>query len=175
MNLVDLCKGVGNLTPERGATFCQAAAVSLDRQGHESGVRLLVAGAFNEEIEVSYPLVTERMRRSWKDAIEAADDSATGVAILLIQELEGMTVVERSVTSTGFDYWMGPDDKDDDELIFQDKVRLEISGINKGRNSHVMSRVKEKLKQTEQSDSWNLKAYVIVVEFSRPYTWVEKK
>jgi hypothetical protein len=175
INLGDLCDGIRNLTPARGSGFCEAAAVSFDRQGHTSGVSLYVTGAFAEEVEIEYPTVTDQMRKSWKDDREAADDGASGVAILMMRELTRLTVVERSVTGTGFDYWLGPEDKDDDELIFQDKVRLEISGINKGSTADVRRRVEGKLTQTKQSDSMKLSAYVVVVEFGKPCSQVVKK
>ena len=175
INLDDLCEGIRNLTAVRGAGFCEAGAVSLDRQGHSSGVSLFVTGAFAEEIEITYPNVTEKMRKSWKDDKEAVDDGASGIAILMMRDLTKLTVVERSVTGTGFDYWLGPEDKNDDELIFQDKVRLEISGINKGSTADVRRRVEEKLTQTKQSDCWKLDAYVVVVEFGKPCSQVVKK
>jgi hypothetical protein len=175
INLGDLCEGIRNLTAVRGAGFCEAASVSLDRQRHASGVVISVTGDFAEEIEVSYPVVTDKMRKSWTDDKEAADDGASGIAILMMRDLTNLTVVERSVTGIGFDYWLGPEDKDDDELIFQDKVRLEVSGINKGSMADVRRRVDQKLAQTDQSDSWGLEAYVVVVEFGKPCSQVMKK
>jgi len=175
INLGDLCEGIRNLTAARGAGFCEAAAVSLDRQGHTSGVVISVTGDFSEEIEVSYPVVTDKMLKSWTDDREAADDGASGIAILMMRDLTNLTVVERSVTGTGFDYWLGPEDKEDDELIFQDKVRLEVSGINRGSMADVRRRVEQKLTQTGQSDDWGLDAYVVVVEFGKPCSQVMMK
>ena len=115
------------------------------------------------------------MRKSWTDIREAADHGASGVAILLMRDITKLTVLERSVTGTGFDYWLGPEVKADDELIFQDMIRLEISGINNGTRNQVRQRVTEKLTQTEQSDDWGLPAYVVVVEFGAPCSEVAKK
>jgi len=79
-------------------------------------------------------------------------------------------VIQRSRKGTGFDYWMG----DESALPFQNKARLEISGIRKGGESDIKTRVKQKLKQTNQSDG-KLPAYVIVIEFGRPVAEVRRK
>ena len=52
---------------------------------------------------------------------------------------------------------------------------MEVSGIYNGQNK-VDARVKQKLKQTNQSNSTGLPTYVSVVEFSEPsVTFVKKK
>ena len=49
----------------------------------------------------------------------------------------------------------------------QEAVRLEISGILNGKDK-IKTRKKQKLQQTNQSDSTNLPAYVSIVEFGIP-------
>jgi hypothetical protein len=77
--------------------------------------------------------------------------------------LKGYTVVRKSRTTEGVDWWLS---KEGDKL-FQHAARLEVSGINNGRDK-IEGRVKEKLNQTKQSDASCLPAYVVVVEFSTP-------
>jgi hypothetical protein len=48
---------------------------------------------------------------------------------MLIRQLTQFTVIERSRKGTGFDYWLGSEDEAG-ELPFQNKVRLEVSGID---------------------------------------------
>lgn len=174
ISLEDLCEGIRNLTPERGSAFCQAASFCFDSQGHLSGVHLKVDGICTDTFEVTFPNVTDKIRASWRDATEATDDGATGIAILLIRSITGMTVIERSFIGSGIDWLIGPEDTDD-ELIFQNNARLEVSGILNGTDSQIKQRVKQKLAQTDQSDSWNMSAYVVVVEFSRPFSKVVEK
>jgi hypothetical protein len=95
---------------------------------------------------------------------------AVGIAVLLAKKEIGYAVIERSRKGTGFDYWMG----DDSEIPFQNKARLEISGIRNGNDNEIKARVKQKLKQTDRSDGY-LPAYVIVVEFSCPLAEVRRK
>lgn len=109
--------------------------------------------------------MTQQIQDSWNDLQEATEYGATCIAILLVQTLTDMRVTRRSPKETGFDYWLG--DKMDD-FPFQDRARLEISGILKGTTAQVNQRVKEKIEQTKRTDSTALPAYIVVVEFSTP-------
>jgi hypothetical protein len=80
-----------------------------------------------------------------------------------MRHLEGFEVLERSRKNNGFDYWLGSD-----ERLFQNKVRLEASGIRKGNRRRQTARLLAKLRQTEVSASLSLPARAIVVEFSEP-------
>ena len=109
-----------------------------------------------------------------KDEEFATEQGAYGCAILVVEELAGLRVTARSRKGTGFDWWLGSDKNDDDEKLFQQKTRLEVSGIRKGPH-RVKTRVKDKKEQTKQSDHMSLEALVVVVEFSLPLTQVEKR
>ena len=100
----------------------------------------------------------------------ATEHGAYGIACLLILDLTGLTVIQRSRKGTGFDFWLG----DDEELPFQNKARLEVSGIRQGDAARVAARVAQKKKQTGRSDGF-LPAYVIVVDFGTPLARVIKK
>jgi hypothetical protein len=93
------------------------------------------------------------------------------VAILVVRKMTGKTVIERSKKGTGFDYWIGNVDEDD---LFVNKCRLEVSGILEGTDSEIAGRVKKKLSQVRPSDNLGT-AYIAVVEFSRPKAQVEMK
>lgn len=63
----------------------------------------------------------------------------------------------------GYDYWLGYKEG----FLFQERVRLEISGIRKeNRGNSIANRVREKLKQVSISDGV-YPACVIVVEFNK--------
>ncbi len=47
-------------------------------------------------------------------------------------------------------------------------ARLEVSGIGKGNQSQINTRVKLKTEQTHTSDAQGLPAYIIVVDLGRP-------
>lgn len=158
------------LSPEYGAFLAQAGAVCFDTHGHVWGVQMTVDGAFNEAFAVDWPVVDDAQRLSWKDFDEAVEYGAYGIALLVLRDLEGFTVLEKAIKGGGFDYWVGTHDA----LPFQRKSRLEVSGILKGDDSDIRSRVRTKVAQTELSDGY-CPAHVVVVEFSRPLSRVVKK
>lgn len=92
---------------------------------------------------------------------------------MTIRQLTEFTVIERSRKDTGFDYWLGSEDTAGD-LPFQNKVRLEVSGIRKADDSRIRARVKQKIEQTNPSNG-KFPAYIIVVEFSRPLSFIVEK
>jgi hypothetical protein len=51
---------------------------------------------------------------------------------------------------------------------------LEVSGIRKADDSRVRARVKQKIEQTNPSDGKFL-AYIIIVEFSKPLSFIVEK
>lgn len=170
IELSRLCKEIHYLTPEFGSCLAQAGAICLEDQGHSNGVNLKINGEFNSIFELDWPAVTDQMRRTWKDEEVATEHAAYGIAFLLIIDLTGLTIIERSRKGTGFDYWIGTDNGD----LFQNKARLEVSGIRRGDDSSIKARVKKKIMQTETSDGFN-SAYIVVVEFSRPISQIVKR
>ena len=113
------------------------------------------------------------MLRCWNDQEYATEQAAYGIAFMLIGKMTNFTVIERSRRGTGFDYWLGIKDETL-ELPFAKKVRLEVSGIRRGDDSRIKARVKQKIEQTNLSDGV-LPAYIVVVEFSRPLSWIVQK
>lgn len=173
LDLNDLSKGLPGITSVRGADLAQAGAVCLEEHGHAHGTTLSVRGGCEATFAAKWPPVDEQVRRCWNDTQEATEQGASAVALLLIVQLTEYTVVERSKKGTGFDYWLGlPDDEND--LPFQNRARLEVSGILSGTSSVIASRVKQKLNQVSVTDgTWP--AFVVVVEFSSPESRIEKK
>lgn len=121
--------------------------------------------------EVLWIAPNEQTRRCWNDPQDATEFGATGVALLIVKIFLNFAAVDRSVKGPGFDYWIG----DEGDVPFEKKARLEISGIAKGDEQTVRSRIKQKLRQTDKSDG-SFPAFVVIVEFGRPVSHlVEKK
>ncbi len=167
LDLRELDSGIPALTQALGRVHAEAAAVCLENQGHHEPVRLAVRKIDTPQYDLRWPALTDTMRRAYEDLERATELGAYGVAILLIRDQTGLTAIRQSRKGTGFDYWLGPDGADD-QLVFQDAARLEVSGILSGTDTQFLTRVKQKLKQTEASDNSGLPAYACVVEFSRP-------
>ena len=151
------------LSSRLGAAMAEAASACLDDCGHGMPARLAVDGEEEGEFDLAWWAVDDQIRRTWADEPFASEQGAYGIAILVVREIRGLSVLERSRKGTGFDYWMG----EATDLLFTDKVRLEISGIRRGADHIVAARVKQKARQISAS-SGRLRGIVVVVEFSTP-------
>lgn len=171
IQLTELAGGMPAITPAFGRYLAEAGAVCLESQGHAQGQRLLVQGRHKRSYPLSWPAVTEQIRRCLNDPEVATEHGAVGIAILLVKKVLGYSAIQRSRKGTGFDYWLG----DGSGMPFQNKARLEVSGIRSGDDATVRSRVNQKRRQTDPSDGTRLPAHVVVVEFSRPIAQMEEK
>ena len=171
LNLSDLAKGLPAITSSFGQYLAEAGAVCLESQGHQQGRILDVQGEQPQQYPIYWPHVTDQLSRCLNDPDEATEYGAVGIAVLITKKLVGYSVVDRSRKGTGFDYWLG----DEAGVPFQNKARLEVSGIRNGDEKALKSRVNKKLRQTDPSDSTGLPAYIVVVEFGRPVVEVRKK
>jgi hypothetical protein len=172
IHLSALSEGMPGLTRACGTVLAEAAAVCLEDRKHQAGVGLHLTGMGTGQFPIEWNTVDDQCRASHNDLQEATERGACGVAILVVCDLTGKVVVERSKKGPGFDYWLGDDDSEDDNLLFAGKGRLEISGILEGSRSTVQSRVREKKEQIKPSSSLG-PGYVAVVEFSAPLVCVE--
>lgn len=170
LHLNDLCQN----QPERpgwsltfGATCADAAAVCLEEQSHPNPVNLQIDGTQSREIALQRHAIDDIIRRFNADQEIATEYGAYGIAALIMPHLTNLTIIERSVKGRGFgfDFWLGS--IDDPDTLFQRKARLEVSGIRKGSETMMQSRVKMKLKQISPSDTV-APGYVAVVEFGTP-------
>jgi len=167
LRLMELSKGLPGITPAFGQTLAEAGAVCFEDQNHANGVELQVQGTFQAKYQVFWQQVTDQLIRCYNDEESTTELGAYGVAFLLVLDLTGYTVIKRSRRGTGFDYWLGRA-QDNEELPFQNKERLEVSGIRTGDDSRIKARVNEKLRQVQSSNTTALPALIVVVEFSAP-------
>ena len=171
IHLEDICK-CAHLSRNFSGALAEAASVCFEDQGHNSGVRITVQGDYDCVAVVAWNDIDDQIRRTWADEQVATEHGAYGCAMLIVEKLSGLRVIERSRKGTGFDWWLGS--ADDSQRLFQQKARLEVSGIRQGVN-RVAGRLAQKRKQTAQSDQSMLQAVVVVVEFSKPLACVENR
>ena len=150
--------------------MAEAGGVCLEGQGHKPGISLRVQGDAEHSYALHWHPVADHLRRSWADEQEATEEGAAGIALLLIEQEIGYSANSRSRKRTGIDFWLG---NDPDVLITT--ARLEVSGILNGDARKIKERVREKMRQTDQSAASGLPAYVGVVEFSGPVAHLEEK
>ncbi|MYK68112.1 MAG: hypothetical protein F4020_00635 [Gammaproteobacteria bacterium] len=165
LDLRDLGDGsMVGLSPEVGGSLAQAGAVCMESQQHEPGVELVVTGSIAGGYPLQWEPPDEQARRTWRNDIDATENGAAGVALLLARRLLGYVTTSRSRHGTGFDYWLG---RDVDGDPIQDEVRLEVSGIRQGTSVDVDRRVREKLSQMNRAEAAT-SGYAIIVEFGCP-------
>jgi len=121
---------------------------------------------------LTWDQLSEKHHLTCADIQEATEFGAYGVAILLVRETKGKSVVQRAAKGPGFDFWVG--DEEDQELPFQGLTRLEVSGILKGDDTSIRARVNQKKKQVIPSDGGS-PAIIAVVDFGIPLTRIESK
>jgi len=166
-----LRKGMPGLTLAAGGYLAEAAAVCLEDRKHASEVSLSVEGSYRRAVRLSWEQVSDQQRRTHADLHEATEYGACGIAILIVESACQKVVVERSKKGTFFDYWVGKEGKGE---LFQDRARLEVSGILDGDDKKVEMRTSQKLDQISQAKG-KLPTYVAVIEFGRPKARVIRK
>ncbi len=169
LNISNLENGMPGITPKMGACLAEAAIFCLVSKDHKQGVLLRLDGECHHNLKLKWRESenADQCKRTWNDVEVATEYGAYGLAALLIAELTDYTVVERSKKGTGFDYWLGK--KDAEGQLFQDKARLEVSGIRSGTENEILTRVKRKEGQIKRSNGI-FPGVIAVVEFSSPRT-----
>lgn len=166
LDIKEIAQGLPGLSKASGQHLYEGYVVCLTRQTHKySGTSLQVYG----DTKIDYNLIwdnifDDQLDKTWADQFYATEHGAICLAVMLALKLTDFTIIERSARKNGFDYWLGKKG----DILFQKKARLEISGIFNGSEKEVNARYKVKIKQTNQSDSLNLPAYIAIVEFSNP-------
>jgi hypothetical protein len=163
---------IPGITSAIGAFLAEAAQVCLEDQKHPSGIELKVCGIFHENCNILWARVLDaaQIERCWNDEEKATEYGAYGIAILLIFAFTDLTIVRNSRKGPGIDYWLG----NKGDPLFQNKARLEVSGIRQDKKGYVAARVKQKIAQVSK-DRKGLPAYIIIVEFSTPLAEVVEK
>ena len=164
--LGSLKEGMPGMEPALGEGCAHAASVCLEHHRHRPDeTQLTVDGSRHAIYDLTWAPATDQVRRSWADLQEATESGATGIAALLVQDLSGYEILQRSWKGTGFDYWIGAPGKQD--LMFQNKARLEVTGILNGTDGEISTRLKQKLDRFAEHPH-DLPAMVVVVEFGTP-------
>ena len=164
-------KEASKLSAVRCADFSEAASVCLDNQGHKSGKEIKIEGDLEGQFKLVWREVTQQIRSSRNDLEDAVEGGAYCLAMLVIEKLTSLKVNKQSQKRTGFDYWLGKENKEG----VQGLARLEVSGILKGTKGQINQRLKEKMRQTQKSDNLNIPAYIVIVEFSQPIIKIKKR
>lgn len=154
------------MEPAIGESCAHAAGVCLEYGNHKSGeTSMNVDGSKTKTYTLGWEAVSDQMRRSWSDLQDATEWGASGVAALLVEDIYGYQILQRSWKGTGFDYWVGY--SDNSGVMFQNKARLEVTGILNGTEGDISTRLKEKQDRFAKYPN-DLPSVVVAVEFGAP-------
>jgi hypothetical protein len=166
------------LTKNMGGFLSECAAVCLDHNGLVFPVVLRLAGAHTAQWRLVGPVVTNQMRRAYGDLQEATEYGASGIALLIVESCEGLTILSRSPKDGGgFDYYLTPvepaPNSTEDNFLGRATAWLEVSGILGGTTEDMQYRINARIRRLEQaageiSEARTLPAWIVVVEFSAP-------
>ena len=163
---------INRLPPGKAAMYMEACVWCLSKNDHQNGVEFELQ---YRNKNYSYPVywIDEAIDFQEINSFYNLDDTvsfgAEAIAMFFCITHTEFNDLERSTKKTGIDYWLSHE-KSNPNLPFQNSGRLEVSGILKETETNtVAKRIKEKIKQSEQSDKTTLPVYIVVVAFDRPY------
>jgi hypothetical protein len=160
--LTDMANRHRGLTQPIATSYLEAARVCLDRH-HTSPTEFVVQnGTEAVGVLVEWEATDERSRGAWANHIDTTETGAYACALAAVDLTEGLVAIRRAETGTGADYYIGPPDQPLDDL--EGRLRLEVSGTDRGTASAVARRLREKIEQAAVGNS-NLPAMVGVVGF----------
>lgn len=113
---------------------------------------------------VKWQPASRQLRTAWANDIDATEFGAYACVLAAVELIDGLVAVGRAETQTGADYYIAPRDAPADIEDFDNCLRLEVSGVDRGPESAVNKRLGEKLVQAAAGDS-NLPAVAGVVGF----------
>lgn len=168
---LSLIKEHAHLSSGKAKMLMETCVWSLWHCNHKNGVKLTLD---YEDQHYLYSVVWPDNEID-QDAImcsynqnDATEYGAEAIAILMSLDRTEYNSVNRAITSTGIDYWLGHRNKNPNNP-FEKSARLEISGIIAETSSNsVDRRLKEKLHQTYPTHDTGLPVFVVIVEFSNP-------
>ena len=157
------------LTPRAAQTWADAAAVCLEKVGHDVHVEMSVTGFDRAtRVIVQAPAVDDAMRRTHRNLKDAVEFGAQAVVASLIHEFTDLVFIDQAFDHTGVDFWLAS--RSESGPFFQAKARLEISGILRETPSNsVEYRLTKKAERLDKYPS-EYPASIAVVEFSQPRT-----
>ena len=92
----------------------------------------------------------QQVKKAHANEIDTTEAGAYASVLAAVELVKGMVAVYRAETKTGADYYISPSGQLPQDL--ESCIRLEISGVDRGSNSTITSRLKAKLKQTEDNE-----------------------
>jgi hypothetical protein len=159
------------IDPAQLQGYANAAKVRLEAH-HQPPVSFEICTRGETALfEVVWTPVEDIMRRSYNNQDDAVRDGAYVMALAAVEEVEGLVAVGRAETKTGADYYVAPFGTVPED--FEDSLRLEVSGIDKGTAAACRTRLEQKREQARKG-SGTEPALAAVVGFKQQLILVER-
>ena len=144
------------------SSYAEAARVCLDRH-HRSPVEFqLNDNDAAARAHAKWNVAGPRIKLAWANTDDATRDGAYALALAALEMMRGLVAVRRAETRTGADYYVGVPGVVLDDL--EASLRLEVTGMDRGTQSTIHGRLRQKMEQARQGRS-NLPAIATVVGF----------
>jgi hypothetical protein len=133
------------LTQRIASYYCEAACVCLDRHYEPPTVFEIEDAPHTSSAEVQWAPTDQRTRDAWANEIDTTEAGAYACVIAAVELVRGYFAVRRAETTTGADYYLGPEGTGADDL--ESCVRLEVSGMDEGNPQALARRLAAKVRQ----------------------------
>lgn len=151
------------VTPALSAAYAEAASVCLGRHHPSPQVIRVKDGETERRVPVEWVSAGQRVQDGWANEDDATEYGAYGLALAAVELTRGVVAIRRAETRTGADYYLGLPESTNGDL--ENSLRLEVSGTDRGNDSAIETRLREKLRQAQRGSS-NLPAIATVVGFA---------
>ena len=131
------------LTASRSASLNEALRVCLDRH-HQSPVEFLILER-DRVVSVEWEATNARAKAAHANENDATADGAYACVIAALELTDRLVAVGRAPHRTGSDYYIAPAGFAEDD--FEEVLRLEVSGTDRGNHSEIARRLAEKAEQ----------------------------
>lgn len=139
------------LTPALAASYTEAARVCLDRH-HVSPVDFDIHDRSESgPASVEWTPAERRARNAWANEIDTTEAGAYACALAAVELRHGLVAVGRAETGTGADFYVDRPGLPASDL--DHRIRLEVSGTDKGSSTAAKRRLRAKLSQAAAGDS----------------------
>ncbi len=141
----------------------EAAGVALARRHHPPTLVRVNDDARSVELSVAWREPDARVARAWRDPGRATEWAAEALAIVAIDALRGLVVVDRALRGSQVDFYLG---RAGDNL--EHAAALEVAGVDEGP---IKGTVRAKAVQARRNQD-RLPALAAAVRFREPYVIV---
>lgn len=149
------------LTRARAQAYYEAACVCLDRH-HASPISVrLDVDRRRSERQLHWMIPDERIMAANANETDATSEGTCAVSLAAVEAEHGLFAIGRAWHGSGSDCFLA---QSGSSLDLEHAVRLEVSGVDRGDEARVRSRLRDKILQVENGDL-DSPAIAVVVGF----------